>query len=78
MSKNRKLRIGCLIGWLLFSVVWCFANFGHTDSEGFHHGWIFVTRPGWLWVNIAFSNFVILIALVIALFMSRERPEGKG
>jgi hypothetical protein len=47
--------------------------FGSTDSEGFHSGWLFSTRPGWLW----FTIIIYLIIVVTGFFFSMKLTKVK-
>jgi hypothetical protein len=68
--KTQKLfkRHIYMIIWGCFSILLFFAFFGSTDEQGFHHGWLITTRPGWLW-----SAGCFYIAVVAAGWIAARR-----
>ena len=60
--------------WFVVAVLLFFCFFGPRDREGFVVGWLFATRPGWLWFSGA--AYVILAGALwipyIAIRIYRE------
>ena len=60
--SSRKTTLPIFAIWLAVSLLLYFCMFGETDDAGFHNGWLFSTRPGWLWLTIVVYCTIILLA----------------
>ena len=65
-----------LVCWTIGCMLLFFCFFGRTDAEGFNVGWLFATRPGWLWFTALIYVGIILLALIPCVFLHKpERPH---
>ena len=71
-GTTRKTSFAILAVWLGVSVLLYYCMFGETDDFGFHNGWLFSTRPGWLWLTVAVYITTILLTYLALAFVIRK------
>jgi len=73
----KKKTIIVLLIWYLLSILLLFASVGNITKDGTVYGWLFRTRPGWLFVSLLFEAIFVISGFVTIILISKIKHKKK-